>query len=86
MNNNLKTLKDIENETIIIGEPNPRARDELPVHSSYLRDVAKEWVEAFSRDRLSFDDLPDWTYKRGGMNPDHYDDVVIWIKHFFNLE
>jgi hypothetical protein len=79
----LKTLKDLENEVVVIGEPDPRARPmELPVHSSALRYIAKEWIEKIS-DEEQYRKMP---FAEDFEISCEQTVLTGFIKYFFNLE
>ena len=89
----LKTLKDIEKDTIIFGEPSERARPkDLPVHSSILREVAREWIKRIDdaiENKTAISEKPFCKNDILNLKDDwinHYYSVKIAFKHFFNLE
>lgn len=70
----LKTIMDMERVDL--------ATEPTGVYTYELQSAAKEWVEKL--DYNHYKELPEEFFDNS--NPDHYYDICIWIKHFFNLE
>jgi len=88
----LKTLKDIETETIVIGCFDCGTGKEISVHSSILRQAAREHIKALKAENL---DYVTYLNVQVEKNADYIITevkiasnlkTIVWIESFFNLD